>query len=83
MANGNSLVLTRVLPASREKVSAAWTEAAMIKQWFCPSEGMTVPVAVHKNISAYWERLKERASVQKTHTDAKPIVEEFRSKNAA
>ncbi len=45
MANGNSLVLTRVLPASREKVFAAWTEEAMIKQWFCPSEGMTVPVA--------------------------------------
>ncbi len=45
MAKGNSLVLTRVLPASRDKVFAAWTEEAMIKQWFCPSEGMTVPVA--------------------------------------
>ena len=45
MANGNSLVLTRVLPASRERVFAAWTEETIIKQWFCPSEGMTVPVA--------------------------------------
>jgi uncharacterized protein YndB with AHSA1/START domain len=45
MTNGNSLVLTRVLPASREKVFAAWTDEATIKQWFCPSEGMTVPVA--------------------------------------
>ena len=45
MAKGNSLVLTRVLPASREKVFAAWTEEAMIKQWFRPSEGVTVPVA--------------------------------------
>jgi uncharacterized protein YndB with AHSA1/START domain len=45
MANGNSLVLTRVLPAPREKVFAAWTEEAMIKKWFCPGEGMTVPVA--------------------------------------
>jgi uncharacterized protein YndB with AHSA1/START domain len=44
MANGSSLVLTRVLPASREKVFAAWTDEALIKQWFCPSEGMTVPV---------------------------------------
>ena len=44
MAKGNSLVLTRVLPASRDKVFAAWTEEAIIKQWFCPSEGMTVPV---------------------------------------
>jgi len=45
MAKANSLVLTRVLPAPREKVFAAWTTEAMIKQWFCPSEGMTVPVA--------------------------------------
>jgi uncharacterized protein YndB with AHSA1/START domain len=45
MAKGNSLVLTRVLPASREQVFAAWTEEALIKQWFCPQEGMTVPVA--------------------------------------
>ncbi len=45
MTNGNSLVLTRILPAPREKIYSAWTEAEMIKQWFCPSEGMTVPVA--------------------------------------
>ncbi len=45
MAKGNSLVLTRVLPVSREKVFAAWTDEALIKQWFCPSDGMTVPVA--------------------------------------
>ncbi len=45
MAKGNSLVLTRVFPASREKVFAAWTEEALIKQWFCPQEGMTVRVA--------------------------------------
>ena len=45
MANGNSLVLTRILPAPREKIYSAWTKAEMIKQWFCPSEGMTVPVA--------------------------------------
>ncbi len=44
---------------------------------------MLAPFAEYKNISAYWERLKERASVQKTHADAKPIVEEFMRKNAA
>ena len=44
---------------------------------------LLAPFAEHKNISAYWERLKKRASVQKTHTDAKPIIEEFMKKNAA
>lgn len=45
MTKGNKLVLTRILPASRQKVFAAWTVAAQVKRWFCPSEGMTVPVA--------------------------------------
>ena len=45
MPDGNSLVLTRVFPASREKVFAAWTDTALFKQWFCPDENMTVPVA--------------------------------------
>lgn len=45
MADGNRLVLTRVLPAPREKVFAAWTDETLIKKWFCPQEGMTVPVA--------------------------------------
>jgi glutathione S-transferase len=44
---------------------------------------LLAPFAEHKNISAYWERLKERESVQKTQSDAKPIVEEFMKKNAA
>lgn len=45
MANGNSLVLTRLLPASCEKVFAAWTDEALFKRWFCPGDDMTVPVA--------------------------------------
>ena len=44
---------------------------------------LLTPFAEYKNISAYWERLKERASVQKTHEDARPIVEELMGKNAA
>lgn len=45
MTKGNSLVLTRILPASRESIFKAWTEEALLKQWFCPAEDMTVPVA--------------------------------------
>jgi len=44
---------------------------------------LLAPFAEYKNISAYWERLKERPSVQRTHEDARPIVEEFMAKNAA
>lgn len=45
MSKPFSLVLSRVLPAAREKVFAAWTEPAQLQRWFCPFEGMTVPVA--------------------------------------
>lgn len=41
------------------------------------------PFAEYKNISAYWERLKERPSVQRTHAEARPILEAFMSKDAA
>jgi uncharacterized protein YndB with AHSA1/START domain len=45
MTKGVSLVLTRVLPASRQAVYRAWTDAALIRQWFCPGADMTVPEA--------------------------------------
>ena len=42
-----------------------------------------VPFAEHKNISAYWERLKSRPSVQRTHEDAAPILKQLFAKDAA
>ena len=41
------------------------------------------PFAEHQNISAYWERLKSRPSIQRTHAEAAPILEEFFAKDAA
>jgi len=45
MSSASTLVITRVLPASPARVFAAWTDADIMKQWFCPSAEMTVPVA--------------------------------------
>ena len=45
MTSGSSLVITRVLAASRAQVYAAWTEEDVIRQWFCPGPDMTVPSA--------------------------------------
>jgi glutathione S-transferase len=41
------------------------------------------PFAEHENISAYWERLKSRPSVQRTHEEAAPILERMFAKDAA
>ena len=34
--NGRELVLTRVIPAAREKLFRAWTEPALLKPRFIP-----------------------------------------------
>ena len=44
MPNDSMLELKRVLPVSRERVFAAWTETDLIRQWFAPGE-MQTPVA--------------------------------------
>lgn len=44
---------------------------------------MIAPFAEHKNVSAYWERLKKKESVKKTVDDARPMVESFMKKDAA
>jgi glutathione S-transferase len=41
------------------------------------------PFAEHKNISAYWERLKSRPSIRRTHEEAAPILAEMAKQNAA
>jgi uncharacterized protein YndB with AHSA1/START domain len=43
-ANDRELVLSRIIPAPREKLYRAWTEPELLKQWFAPSP-YTTPVA--------------------------------------
>lgn len=45
MKSGNTLVLKRTFPASRERVFEMWTSAELLKRWFAPSQEMSVPVA--------------------------------------
>ena len=34
--DGRDLILTRIIDAPREKVFQAWTDPALLKQWFAP-----------------------------------------------
>lgn len=45
MNTGNTLVLKRTFPASRERVYAMWTSSKLLQEWFAPSTEMSVPVA--------------------------------------
>jgi len=40
----HTLTITRVLPASRQAVFAAWTTAESVRQWMCP-EAVSIPLA--------------------------------------
>ena len=42
--SNRELVITRIIDAPREKLFRAWTDAALLKQWFAP-EPFTTPVA--------------------------------------
>ena len=44
LADGRDLTLTRLFDAPRAKVFKAWTDPALLKQWFAPSP-WTTPVA--------------------------------------
>jgi len=39
------LIMKRSFAASRERLFSLWTDADLMKQWFCPGQDMTVPVA--------------------------------------
>src|SRR5262245_59342604 len=41
--DGRDLILTRIIDAPREKVFQAWTDPAVLKQWFAPRP-WTTPV---------------------------------------
>lgn len=43
--NDNTLTIKRSFPASAERLYAMWTDGELLKQWFCPGDDMTVPVA--------------------------------------
>lgn len=45
-AEGRDLVLTRVIEAAPEKVFQAWTDPALLKQWFAPLPWTTPVVEI-------------------------------------
>ena len=45
MSTAICLTMKRNFPVSRERLYAMWTTEEFLKQWFCPSEEMTIPVA--------------------------------------
>ncbi len=46
VASPSSLVVSRIYPASQERVFKAWTDANQLGQWFAPSDDYTTQATV-------------------------------------
>ena len=45
MGAKRSLTVKKTFAASQERLFAMWTTESLVKQWFCPGQDMTIPVA--------------------------------------
>lgn len=45
MGADQSLTIKKTFAASQERLFAMWTNESLVKQWFCPGQDMTIPVA--------------------------------------
>ena len=50
MENDRELVLTRIIPAPREKLYRAWTEPELLKQWFAPAPWTTTQARTQRTM---------------------------------
>jgi uncharacterized protein YndB with AHSA1/START domain len=50
VASPSSLVVSRIYPASQERVFKAWTDANQLGQWFAPSDDYTTQATVDLHV---------------------------------
>jgi uncharacterized protein YndB with AHSA1/START domain len=69
------LVLRRILPASREQVFAAWTDAESMRDWMCPGEIVSAEAHLDPRVGgAYRIVMRDRAGAYE-HTGEYLVVE--------
>ncbi|HLW46156.1 MAG TPA: SRPBCC domain-containing protein [bacterium] len=70
-----TVVIRRVLPATREEVFAAWTDVESMREWMCPSDGHTAEAQLDPRVGgSYRIVMRDRAGVYE-HTGEYLLVE--------
>ena len=69
------LVLRRVLPASRERVFAAWTDAESMREWMCPGDIVSAEAHLDPRVGGLYRIvMRDRAGAYE-HTGEYLVVE--------
>jgi len=62
------ITITRILNASRERVFAAWTDPALMAQWFAPSEAYIITAKTDLHVGGSFAVEMKDAKVGSLHT---------------
>ena len=71
----NTLVIRKVIPASREEVFAAWTDPESIKDWMCPGEIVRAEAQLDVRVGGAFRVLMKGGAQDFDHTGLYQIIE--------
>lgn len=74
-ADENKLVIRKLIPASREEVFAAWTEAESVAQWMCPGQVITAPAQLDVRVGGSFRILMKTETEDIEHTGEYQVVD--------
>jgi uncharacterized protein YndB with AHSA1/START domain len=69
------VVVRRVLPASREQVFAAWTDAESMRDWMCPSDRHTAEAWLDPRVGGAYRIVMRDGAGTYEHTGEYLVVE--------
>lgn len=67
-ASSNKVVIRRILPASREQVFAAWTDAESMRHWMCPTESHTAEASLDPRLGGAYRIVMRDSAGAYEHT---------------
>lgn len=67
-ASSDKVVIRRILPASREQVFAAWTDAESIRNWMCPSDSHTAEASLDPRLGGAYRIVMRDGAGSYEHT---------------
>ncbi|HYM11932.1 MAG TPA: SRPBCC domain-containing protein [Bryobacterales bacterium] len=73
--SNDTLVVRRLIPATREEVFAAWTDPESIKHWMCPGDATTAEAQLDPRVGGKFRIVMKGRSQDYEHTGEYQVVE--------
>ena len=71
----NKLVIRKLIPATREEVFAAWTDAESMKHWMCPGDNLTAEATLDVRVGGAFRIMMRKPGQDCEHTGEYQVVE--------